>query len=197
MAYPTLTEVKEYLGITGTLDDTYLTATLAAVIDAVEQYCQRVFPETVGVSAKVFNAVQQNVFYLPQYPVDSVQTLTVDGDSVDITDIVVNGDLGKVTLSSTVTGDEVEFSYTGGFDPVPAVVTHVIMECVKTIYGNKDADSEVGSIKSERIDGVATIAYNPSSFSTGMVNEYISPIIGHFASALDQYMSESAIGSSF
>jgi len=49
MGYPVLTDVKDYLGIDPlvTKDDAYLTAVLAAVIEAIEQYCQRTFEKAV------------------------------------------------------------------------------------------------------------------------------------------------------
>ena len=52
--YITLVELKAYLGITGSANDTQLTDAAAVATRAVEQHCERQFNKTTSASARVF-----------------------------------------------------------------------------------------------------------------------------------------------
>lgn len=194
MAYPTLSDVKTYLGVVGTDDDAYLTIQLAAVIDAVEQYCQREFEEVVGDTETFVDVYSQTVFLLPRFPVSALTSVVVDGTAKEITDAMVDLPMGKVIMPSAVTGDEVVITYTGGFDPIPGMVNQVIYDSVSAQYDAKDNSSSTGALKSERIDGVATMSYYAMGADMESGGSPASPLIVSFASSLDPYMSERAIG---
>lgn len=100
MAYATLQDIKEYLGITTTKDDTLLTRLLANAQRRVEQYCQKVFEVPTEVvdeltvyvaSTKTFNAncpyIDKNYKHNFIVPYD---LLGISAVSVDSTDVLAN-----------------------------------------------------------------------------------------------------------
>jgi len=194
MGYPTLTDIKSYLGITTPADDAYLTLVLAAVIQAVEEYCQRAFPE-----AEVFQTLvhvdDTDTFLLKHYPVSAVSLVVANGTTFGESDYTLDGDLGLLYLTISRSGD-FEFTYTGGYDPIPPMVDYVIKEAVKTVYSNRDTDSELGPIKSERVDGATTLAYfAPEDYvSSGGGSSLTPKILSPYANLLDTFRSERAFG---
>lgn len=194
MAYPTLSEVKTYLGVVGTDDDAYLTIQLAAVIDAVEQYCQREFDEVVGDTKTFVDVSYQTVFLLPRFPISALTSVVIDGTTQTITSAMVDLSMGRVIMPSAVSGDSVVITYTGGFDPIPGMIVQVIYDAVGEQYDAKDNSNATGSIKSERVDGVATIGYYAPTDGVSDSGVVASPLIVRFAGSLDPYMSERAIG---
>lgn len=91
MAYCTNTDVKTYLGISGTGDDTLLTALCARAQAAVDRYCNRTFEASSNTDRK-FDAVQD---------VDGA-VLYLDADLASI-NTVTNGDATTVTSGQYVT----------------------------------------------------------------------------------------------
>lgn len=83
LAYPTLSEFKTDLGISGSSEDSYLTTQLAAAKAFIERYSGRAF------------AVPEGAWKLKYYPVRSPyisgRTLTFFAD-VAVMDVVINGD---------------------------------------------------------------------------------------------------------
>jgi hypothetical protein len=195
MAYPTLEEIKEYLGITHPDDDAYLQATLDAVIDAVEQYCQRRFPLESGIEQRDFNQEGVNQIYLQQWPIVAVSSIKVEGNALDANRYRINKRMGIVYFDTPQSGDIVTI-YDGGFDPIPPSIAYVINESMKTVYANKDSDASSAPIKSERIDGALTVAYDTSGSSTDTGGSSDTPIILRpFTSLLETYRSERVWGS--
>ncbi len=89
MAYLTLADLKLYLGISGTAEDTLLTALLAAAQAAVDAYCDRTF-EADADSTRVFEAGRDtngNLLYL-------------DHDLCQVTSIT-NGDPAATVLTAS------------------------------------------------------------------------------------------------
>lgn len=79
-AYVTLVELKAYLGITGSTNDTQLDDARTAASRAVDQFCERQFNKTTSATARVF------------YP-DTCHKATVD-DFHTTTSLVIQTDSG-------------------------------------------------------------------------------------------------------
>jgi len=199
--YPTLISIKEHLGLDPgfTDDDAYLTATLAAVIDAVEQYCQRIFP-LAEETQKDYRIVCLTALHLNRWPVASITSVTKTLGGMETllspTEYQFDEVTGSLLFNVCQTGDMVSV-YNGGFDPIPPAVEYVINESVKALYTNKDADSTQGPIKSERVDGAATLAYfSPAGYDAGSEGggSPAPKIISNLANLLDTYRSENVWG---
>lgn len=197
MAYPTLQEIKDFIGIVGVDDDAYLTVVREAVIDAIEQYCQRKF-EKAADSDTFLELNFENHVYVSRFPLDTVSLVEVNDSALTTDDYQLHQKTGLVLLDSKVTG-KVKVDYNGGFDPIPGTISHLIYAAVKDAYSSKDADSSVGSVKSERVDGAVTLAYfSPDASGEEMGSVRASnPLIARYAHALDPYMSEKAVGGAF
>ena len=194
MAYPTLQNIKDYLGIVDATDDVWLQLTLDAVTDAIEAYCERKFELDADV-AEYPEAENQQDFYVYRYPLVSIQSMTVDDSAMDSVNMRIVGNLGKIILAYPRTGDVV-LNYTGGYSVIPPSIVYVINESMKRAYEGKDVSSTTGGIKSERIDGVVTTAYFDSD-STGDSSggaENAPDLIAPYAMMLDSYMSDTAVG---
>jgi hypothetical protein len=94
-SYITASDLKAYLGINDTDDDTLLTAVGVTATEWVNRHCQREFNKTTTASARVFRA-------------DNACTVEVD-DFHTITDLVVKTDTGADgTYGTTVTSYTLE-----------------------------------------------------------------------------------------
>ncbi len=93
MAYVTVTNVKDYLGITGTSDDVLLNDLIARAQRQIEAYTHRVF-EASADSTRKFDAVANVTL--------NGRRLLLDEDLAAITSIT-NGDATTVSASSYVT----------------------------------------------------------------------------------------------
>jgi len=82
MAYATLAQVKEYLGITGTSEDALLTRLLDAATEMIARHCERSF-EAVN-ATKVVRREQYalGVFFLPDDLLSLTQVVTDKGDTL-------------------------------------------------------------------------------------------------------------------
>jgi len=191
MAYPTLTEVKAYLGVVTGDDDDYLQATLDAVIGSVEQYCQRKFPLEVVVDEHEYNMEGDYSYFVTRYPLVDVTAMSLGDTVFDVVeDLRLNLVTGEVLVTVPLAGD-LTISYSGGFDPVPPAVVFVINESVKSAYEGKDASAADGPMKSERVDGVATMQYySPEDYMGGEGNA--PRLIAKYSNMLDTYRSERA-----
>lgn len=192
MAYPTIHEIKAYIGITSSTYDNFLAIQLAAVIDAVEQYCQRKF-ELAADSDEWPRAYGQYDFMVSRYPLATVTGMTVDDETYDYTTGRIQESIGILSFDSSITGDVV-IEYTGGFSTIPGVVNQVIYDAVKAQYDNVGTNGVTGPVKSERIDGVATISYFAPDAGASPSAASASPLIMNYVGSLDPYMSERAIG---
>lgn len=83
MAYITTSELKTYLGVTGTGDDTLLGALITAAQKAVESFCRRRFEATTATRYYTLDDTMGQTLYLD----DDLLTVTklVNGDGVEIT----------------------------------------------------------------------------------------------------------------
>lgn len=77
----TLERVKRYLAITGTAQDTLIGELIASCSREVERYCVRKFPSITRSSVKM-SGHGGRLMVLPDYPIISVQGLSINGVAV-------------------------------------------------------------------------------------------------------------------
>lgn len=180
MTWPTVADLKTWLKITGTADDAWLTHKRDFTIDAMERYTDRFLSK--GSHVEVLGGTCGCVCntQLRGIPVESIQSVS------GAKDYRFNRE-GKVCF--TCTGDgPVTITYTGGLDPIPMDLLDTFYNMMSAAYANKNVTKTGGGgIKSERVDGVATISYYPASSGDdgGGGNDVESP--RYYASVLDLY----------
>ncbi len=81
-ALTTLATLKEDLGISGSSDDDQLNRIINAASDRVETYCQRSFYRVTTETDRV-PGYGWTKMYLARTPVNSITSVTYDGDTVD------------------------------------------------------------------------------------------------------------------
>jgi len=75
MAITTLANVKEYLGITDTSNDSLLSNLITRVQSLIETYCERTFDSTAYTSW--LHGDGTNILYLPQWPVTALTRIAI------------------------------------------------------------------------------------------------------------------------
>lgn len=176
----TRTELKTYLGISGSSEDTALDTWIAQASGAIASYCNRVFPqETVS---EQFRMVRGEAIILGRYPVVSITSVTEDGTVlVNLTDYEVDKDTG---LLYRVSDDllvfwcayKVTVVYVTGFATIPDDVKRACMETVRYFRSQSSRDPTLRSLE---IPDVSTETYwvgtMPSS-AMGLPPDVISSI---------------------
>lgn len=92
MAYPTATDLKDYLGITGSSEDTLLTNLITGVKEYAEHYCGRVFEGG--------SAAQRGFPLIPRFFSEDRRIFTPGADMASVTE-VLNGDGSTIFTEGT------------------------------------------------------------------------------------------------
>ncbi len=80
-ALTTLAAAKQYLGVTSQGSDPLITRLIPSASSLVQNFCSRIFPIT-SYSGLLMDGSGSDTLVLPDYPIISVSSLTVDGVSI-------------------------------------------------------------------------------------------------------------------
>lgn len=177
MALCTTANVKDYLGVTGSTDDTLIGTLITRAQAWMERYCNRVFEEAER--TEIHNGGSRTI-QLKAFPVSSiasVSTLDNSGNAtaMDSTIYRVNAESG--VLSRTTETDDYYFAdritginelrsprfppgyqnirvvYTGGYSTVPDDLVQACVEIAADLYRNRRLN---GRMSQENIGGGAS-----------------------------------------
>lgn len=160
MALATNTQVKDYLGVSGSTDDTLLTTLITRAQAMMERYCNRIFEEDTYTEDHSGGAATVQLKNTPVSAVTSVSSLDASGNATAYaaTSYRFDGDTGIITLTndedfyfrdSVVGSSALEASsfpcgfknirvvYTGGYSSVPADLVQVCVEMAADLYQNR------------------------------------------------------------
>lgn len=195
----TLDETKEYLGITESTYDDFLTSQIQLVSEAIEGYCGRKFEEK-DYSQTFYTddyADQSPVKNLPlfQYPVSAVTLIELDSEA--LTEVRLQKDSGIISHRDGLMncGDELIVEYTAGYAVIPMVIKSVVYNVVGERYNKKksgvnlDFGSDVQRIS---IPGTISIDFD-YSLQTNERKTFYGTILGNNVNLLDNYRSERVI----
>lgn len=190
----TLDQAKAALGIppTDTSQDAKLTAQIASVSAAVNNYCNRVF---------VVQTYQDQLRYVTnwlypgqpirtrQFPLIDPLTVTQDGTALDPTALEVSPSEGAIyrldgALVAAWTGTSILVDYTAGFDPIPADVQGACLEWVMIRYRSLGRDP---TIRSETIPDLISQTFD-SSYGTGSGASAVPPTVSDFLTPYKVWM---------
>ena len=188
--WPTLAEVKNFLNVTDSTHDAYISRIRGASLTAIEMYLDRKLEykeetETILLTNcdKVSHLYRR--VYLHRWPIDSVLSI-VDENGKAITFKI---DEQGLLCGSFQSSYKVIVDYVGGFNPIPFDILTVFYEMINSLYAQKGVvASTAGALKSEAVPGVFSRSYYNSDSSSGVSQSgmgVINPI--NYAFILDPY----------
>lgn len=205
----TLQEIKDYLGITTTDYDTFLTAQEAIIAQSIEGYCGRVFEETDYVQTlyqRDFNGEPKQELDLFFYPLTDLTSVEEKLDGVLVMettdDILAYNPTAKLRVHPAADfrsffsfGNEVVVTYTAGYAEVPAPVKSVLFSLIEERYNKKvnGVQLNFGSdVQRISIPGTISIDFDYSLQSNERSTAF-GTILGNYVNVLDFYRSEKAV----
>lgn len=167
-SYASLSDVKAWLGITGTTDDALLTSLIANASSFVDSYVGRPGGLTVSSYTDVRNGNGKMAMTLINGPTVAVQAVVVSGRP--FLPLAAPG-VGVSPVGPAFTYDEnavylwgadftrglknVSVTYTAGYDPVPLDVVQGVIDLVSLKYMQR---TRIGKT-SEALTGIGTVSY--------------------------------------
>ncbi len=163
-----LSDVHTYLNIQNTNSDTLLAALITNASAFIESYCSRTFG--VGNYSETYNGNGGHRLYVANGPVQSVQSLTIDGIAIPaVSSPLSTGyafDADTIYLRPGTTSgygigfsrgvQNVQVAYTAGFATLPSDVTQACIELVASKY----KASQRVDIKTEGLGPNQSTSYN-------------------------------------
>ena len=173
--WPLLADVKTYLNISGTADDTYLQRHIYATIEAIEGYLGRQIPLQVQTdtirpieSDKSFGYASQ--VQLKRYPISEVIEIYGNGELLDIDSTIQYEGILSAELNAY---NVVTVKYHGGYSVLPYDLENVFYEMMKSRYESKDNSSVNQELRKRTIPNVITEEYfAPDSYDRASVMAY-------------------------
>ncbi len=167
MAIITATDLKSYLEIIGTGQDTLLGNIATRANSLIQAFLNRNI-EAADYTEKHDGG--DNFIIVKNPPINSISSLTDNGTAVSTSDYVYYSDSGIVKLKNkyfTNLLQGVEISYNGGFSTVPDVIVEATLEIGAIIY--KETDAGEGRL------GKGSLSMN--QIGSIQINRRISPIL--------------------
>lgn len=192
----TLSDVKSYLGITGTTYDAFLTEQITLVSDTIEAYCRR----------KFLSASYTQTFYsdenspsktlsLFMYPVISVASVVAD--DVAVTGYRTNKGTGILTRPDSYffLGKETVVTYTAGFTTLPTPIRQVIYSLMEERYNKKVSGVAINfgsDVQRVSIPGTISIDFDYTLQNNERTSAF-GTILGSYVNSLSYYRSHRAV----
>lgn len=202
----TLDDTKNYLSIplVDTTYDAFLTEQIELLSDTVEVYCRRKFlandyVQTIYMDeVKELNEVDYSLktFY---YPLNSVASLTVDGEVLDPSEYRINSN-GFITRANKqkwifTAYENIVVSFNAGYPSTPPIIKSVIYTLISERYNKKKSNIglDFGSdVQRVSIPGVMSLDFDYTLQSNDRKST-LGMILGNWANSLDYYRSERAV----
>ena len=161
MAYPTLTDVKSFLDVTTSDDDARLTLLISWTEELIHRYLGRNLNSATY--TQLAYKPQAEIFQLDNYPVDSITSITIDGEVQDLDDYDLVIDVGSV-YGDFVESERVSIVYVGGYSTIPPLVVDVFYAVVEDRYNDYKGVSDA-EVKDVTLFDFAKVSYDTSTGS--------------------------------
>lgn len=196
----TLSDMKTYLGISGTTYDTFLTEQITLVSDVIESYCGRKFIQDQYIQTFYkddFTEAFVKELPLFHYPVSSVASIEEDDVALEGIRIQYPNGILTNTIGFFMSGDKVEVTYTAGYlqANIPTPIQSVVKSIVEEKYNRKVSGISLNfgsDVQSISIPGAISIAFDYSLTSNDRVNAY-GNLLGNYVNMIDKFRSSRAI----
>jgi hypothetical protein len=200
----TLSDMKSYLGITGTDYDVFLTQQIELISEAIESYCDRKFSVATYTQSyyrdeylEKYVPTSVTLYHFPVVQINSILEKNVISDpGVALNDFRLNKPTGIVfTIDGARffgNGDIVEVEYDAGYDSIPATIQSVVYALVSERYNKKvsginlDFGSDVQRIS---IPGTISVDFDYSLQNNDRKTPF-GTILGSHVNVLDHYRSD-------
>jgi len=145
MAYATLAQIKQYLGITATSEDALLTRLIDAASAAIDRYTGRRFTASTATRTILREQIVRDVFFLPDDLRSLTQIVTDEGDTLLPSDFVPFYPpvrLLRVKADAPAWSIEYTADVTGQWGFAAAPPDDIVQTCVRLaswMYRSKDA----------------------------------------------------------
>ena len=196
-----LSDMKDYLGITGATYDTFLTQQITLISETIETYCRRKFEQATWTQTFHFDDYNS---YLSQlvlfhFPIISITSI-VEGDyTYTADDYRLQKPMGILTRTNNSKffeqADEVEVTFVAGYASIPEPIRAVVFSLVEERYNKKisGVNLNFGSdVQSISIPGTVSVQFDYSLQSNERSTGFGS-ILGTQVNVLDAYRSERAV----
>lgn len=200
----TLTDIKNYLGISGNSEDAFLTLQCQIASDAVELYCRRKFAQADYVETFYTSDFPiSKDLKLYHFPVKEIISIKLDGEDFIPADLGPNQ---KVRLNKGsgilyrdsgffANGVELVVTYKAGYDPIPNLIRMVVISIVEERYNKKKAGIPLNfgnNVQRMSIPGTISIDFD-YSLTTNEEGSELGTILGSYQNVLVPYRSERTI----
>lgn len=206
MALMTVDEYWALKGYTGEPTEGETTALefyLRVISESIETYCNRKFEHGTFID-RFRNLRNVTSVQVEQYPVTEVTSILADDSGLmNLVDYQLDKDagifyFGDSIFSSgegTISCADLIITYTGGYDPVPAVIQSVVLDFISFKYTPPsqivtDESSSQANIKTVQIEGVGAVTYeSASNVSVGSAAAVKAggPLLGFNYTVLDPF----------
>lgn len=161
--------VKTFLGITGSTEDTIIDALVNSMSVAIAKYCGRDFVSAAA--TEYYDGTDAPSLVLKRYPIITLTSLNIDGarlfgssTDVDVSaNVIVDNNSGIITLWNLYDKfpcgrRNVKVVYTAGYATIPADLQHAAKLAVQFTYKRHYTEQRIG-IVSESV-GDKNISYD-------------------------------------
>lgn len=203
----TLSEVKDYLGVSGGADDTFLQSQIDLFSQAISYYCRRNFEAANYIQDFYKEDMDQREIpvkelSLAEYPLNSVTQILVDTEVVDPSEYRFIGKYGKIVFlrgkeKYLCSGSRIRVSYNAGYSSIPVTLKDVCYSLIAERYTKKKTGAALSfgsDVQQVSIPGVISISYD-YTLSSNERSSSFGTLLGSYVNILDFYRSEKqAIG---
>jgi len=161
VAYPTLTDVKSFLGVTSSDDDARLTLLISWTEELIHRYLGRNLNSASY--TQLSYKPRAEIFQLDNYPVASITSVTIDDEVQDLDDYDLVLDVGSV-YGDFVESERVSIVYVGGYATIPPLVVDVFYAVVEDRYNDYKGTSDA-EVKDVTLFDFAKVSYDTSTGS--------------------------------
>ena len=180
--WPVLADIKTFLDISSTQDDTFLQRHINAVTQTIEGYLGRSIP--MQVQTDTIRPIESDKSYgyasqvqLSRYPILEVIELYGDGVLLDVDTIIQYNGILSAELNAY---EKVTIKYHGGLCPVPYDLEDVFYEMMKARYEAKDNSSTNQELRKRTIPNVITEEFFAPDSVNGMYVENYSMVLDKY-----------------
>ena len=179
-----LATAKTRLNITDTLQDVEIQAALNASLAIAEAYCKRRFSYAAEVAH--YYHVEAGYLFVDRYPINSVTSVVRDNGQSNIK-YKVNKSSGFLDLHGRYTDEELQVTYSGGYQVLPDDLVIALFGIFDGIWAASQGSSgpSVGAIESVSLTGVGTVRMSTggstsSSGSSGAIPAMATAILSNY-----------------
>lgn len=196
-----LSEMKTYLGINLSDDDTFLTGQLQYIQEVVETYCRRKFEAanyTQTLYPRDYYGQWTGSVMLFMYPLISVTSVTKDDDLISSDDYRFHKPTATLISDLSLVGsDSTAVVYRAGYESgdMPAIIKNVIYSLVEERYNKRTSGVALNfgsDVQRISIPGAISIDFDYSLSNNDRSTPFGS-VLGSQTNMLDFFRSERAI----